>query len=532
MEISGNMLAVYFARQMFQSLNDGLNHQASYGFVVNKDTLERVDSGAATNSHLGSNNHVPYVSHSFNQFILPVENGFLFADHGDAYPRSFVFSKFQAGGATKRLEAFRFKEGQQHYNYTFAQLGGLAQTSDGYIFAGTYEKNSIADGNHNDSRNLFVLTFDNELNSISNPLWITNYTNKETHNAINPKIAALDTGRCLLMWELIGSGGYETTYMAIIDKTGRLLAAAREMPGIRLNMNDALRYNRTNRNVYWAVDNHDKNIDIFSFNPDNQINMPARTGASIGGHGVVLESFAVDKTQASQHELLTVRANIRNIGFGIFPGGQIGGVLVDNSGNIVEVIGIANVDALNPNQHRSNRTIMCAAPNTVRPGQYRLRMVIRPTGGEWRVATLTTNGIPNAIPIAVTAGGANAGGHGLALTHFVVNDGKDSAAQGERFGIALRAIKVGMEAFPGGQIGVALADNHGNIVEVIATRDWAALEGGAGARSQSMSNITVPRTVTQGRYKLRVVVRPTGGEWRIVTMSADGIPTGIDFTVR
>jgi len=33
----------------------------------------------------------PYVSHSFNQFILPVKDGFLYANHGDAAPRSFTF---------------------------------------------------------------------------------------------------------------------------------------------------------------------------------------------------------------------------------------------------------------------------------------------------------------------------------------------------------------------------------------------------------------------------------------------------------
>ena len=77
-ELSGSMLAVYFARQMF----DG--HQASYGFILDKDTFERVDTGAATNAQrTGSRSQMPYVSHSFNQFILPIEGGFLFADHVD-----------------------------------------------------------------------------------------------------------------------------------------------------------------------------------------------------------------------------------------------------------------------------------------------------------------------------------------------------------------------------------------------------------------------------------------------------------------
>jgi hypothetical protein len=92
-------------------------------------------------------------------------------------------------------------------------------------------------------------------------------------------------------------------------------------------------------------------------------------------------------------------------------------------------------------------------------------------------------------------------------------------------------MKVGAEAFPGGQIGVALVNNNGTIVEVINTRDWDALESGA-SRSQNMSSITVPRSVDPGNYKLRVVVCPTGEEWKIVTMSADGVPTSIDLEVR
>jgi len=105
LELSGSMLAVYFARTMFNG------HQASYGFILDKDTFERIDRGAATNADniAGYINMImPYTSHSFNQFILPIENGFIFADHGDAYPRSFTFAKFQKEKMTRRVHAFVF----------------------------------------------------------------------------------------------------------------------------------------------------------------------------------------------------------------------------------------------------------------------------------------------------------------------------------------------------------------------------------------------------------------------------------------
>ena len=254
MEISSNMLAIYFARHMFKA-SDGLTHQASYGFVLDKNTLARIDRGAATSGSGASTMSIPYVSHSFNQFILPVQDGFVFADKGDAgTTRTFTFAKFQNSQRTKRVNApFRFKEGAQHYNFTFAQLGGLAETSNGYIFAGTYEKNDIASCPHNDSRNLLILTMDRELNTVSQPVWITDYTVKEENNAANPKIVELDNGRYLLMWEFMTDRAFKASYMLIIDEYGTPLTAVEEMPNVRLNTNDVLRYSEETGNVYWAV---------------------------------------------------------------------------------------------------------------------------------------------------------------------------------------------------------------------------------------------------------------------------------------
>jgi hypothetical protein len=392
MEVSGNMLCVYFARLMFMTPDDGLNHQASYGFILNKNNLSRI-----------SNIRMPSAGHSFNQFILPIENGFVFADQGDVGPRGFYFNTVQNGIKNKNITSFAFKQGNR-YQATFAQLGGLAKTTDGYLFAGTYEKNKVVSAEHNDSRNVFILTLDNELNNISEPIWITSYTNKDNDNAASPKIADLYNGRYLLMWERMGRIGYESTYMTIIDKTGRQLITAKEIPDVRLNANDILRYNRTNGNVYWAVDNHDKNIDVYSFNPDNPINAAMRTGAPVGGYGLSLTDFTVDKVSVNQTERFTVKVKAQNMGSEAFPGGNFGAALVDNSNNIVEVVGIWNYTwVLNPraNSSASPWDINCAVPNTVSPGRYRLRIVIRPTGGEWRVATMSVDNCPNSIDFTV-----------------------------------------------------------------------------------------------------------------------------------
>ena len=251
LELSGSLLAVYFAREMFSG------HQASYGFVLDKDTFGRIDLGAATHPRMGDNTQMPYVSHSFNQFIVPLEGGFLFADHGDAYPRCFTFAQFRKGSYTKRLDAFKFP-GAVGQNATYAEMGGLAKTQGGYMLAGAYGRD------RNNPRNLFILTFDEALSACTAPVYLTKYSKEDGHVG-HPKIVSLEDGRYLLLWERyafstqpanqIGQGttGYLSTWMLVIDGEGKALSDAEELPGVRLTMNDLPRYNRRNGKVYWAV---------------------------------------------------------------------------------------------------------------------------------------------------------------------------------------------------------------------------------------------------------------------------------------
>jgi hypothetical protein len=271
LEISGTMIAVYFARLMFNG------HQASYGFVLDKDTFERVDNGATTNDLEAGRKIMPYVSHSFNQWIVPVENGFVFADHGDAYPRSFTFARFQTNDRTKRINAFTFT-GARGQNGTFAQMGGMAKTSGGYIFAGTYGKSA------SNPRNLFIMNVSADLSSCGNPVYLTAYKKQDGH-AAHPKITALDSNRYLLLWELCAfstqsanaivseTTDYKGTYMMIIDENGKPLSEIKELPqGVRLNMNDVLRWNKVSRRVYWTVNGGSKSFVLWSLDPDKEMN--------------------------------------------------------------------------------------------------------------------------------------------------------------------------------------------------------------------------------------------------------------------
>jgi len=263
LELSGQMLAVYFAREMFNG------HQASYGFVLDKDTFERIDRGAATHPDMGAVSQMPYVSHSFNQFILPVENGFIFADHGDAYPRSFTFAGFSHGNNTKRLHAFRIPGGIGA-NPTYAQMGGLAKTETGYIFNGAYgaDRNAV--------RNIFTLLIDENVTKVSAPKFLTKYTREDGH-AGNPKIVSIGNDQFLMLWELFtysiqganviitySKSGYITTYAQIVNGNGDPVSEVRELKDIRLNINDTLRYNPINKKVYWAINGSESSIIVFA----------------------------------------------------------------------------------------------------------------------------------------------------------------------------------------------------------------------------------------------------------------------------
>jgi hypothetical protein len=334
MDISGSMICVYFARKKFKS-DDGLNHQSSYGFILDKDSFARVDVGQVSNAGVALRGmKMPYVSHSFNQFILPVDDGFAFVDQGDAFPRGFHFSRFQNEKNTKGLSAFKFKRGGT-YQYTFAQLGGLAKTPDGYIFAGTYEKNSDVSGVHNDSRNFFILTFDDALSACGEPVWITDYDDKEKYNAANPKITALDAGRYLLMWERTGSEGYEAAYTAVIDENGKLVTPIKKINTVRLNINDTLRYSKITGNVYWAVNQKGGSIAVYAFNPDKPIKVkPPKEEAGrkelrdvvdfTGSFGIYLNGWNENLFSAGLPLQLGVEFTVANMGLAILGEGGAG----------------------------------------------------------------------------------------------------------------------------------------------------------------------------------------------------------------
>jgi len=267
-----------------------------------------------------------------------------------------------------------------------------------------------------------------------------------------------------------------------------------------------------------------------SYRQGMYINIKPDQGGT-GTNKIALVNF-VARNSIPQNEMFTANVVIRAVGF--FSGGHVGTALVDNNGKIVEVIGVASTGQRGTGGTSGTININSYVPETVPPGQYNLRIVARPTGGDWEIVKMSAirDGVPSSIPFTVTPyqGATPGGGYGMALTSFTTE--KNVAIYGEStsFTINHRFRNVGMEQFPGGQAAVALIDNDGNIVTTLGTRSVTSLAAGSTGSTRGLA-CTVPATVEPGVYQLQTIIRPTGGEWRIATLSLPGIPNSIEFGV-
>jgi hypothetical protein len=124
------------------------------------------------------------------------------------------------------------------------------------------------------------------------------------------------------------------------------------------------------------------------------VNIKSNKG-STGTNEMALMAFS-SKTTVLQNEQFTVTAQLRSTGF--FTGGQAGVALVDNGGNIVEVIRFINFNALDPESWRGITLNNCSISTT---GQYRLMIVSKQTDGEWKKVSLAHSGIQNSIVLEV-----------------------------------------------------------------------------------------------------------------------------------
>ncbi|MBQ3054683.1 MAG: hypothetical protein IJC88_01105 [Oscillospiraceae bacterium] len=264
--LHGNVLMVNYGREMYNG------HQSNNVIGVKTDSMEPVSFRTPWD--------IPYCSHSFNQRVIWSNhaNAFLYANHGDAYDRGFVTTN---GSSEKTLFHFYLPSNANYdmwiVNKTFAQLGGLLETSKGAVLVGASAK-SLSGNAKTEKQNLFVQIFNPNASSISksmfvggqersgatsfdindnqnSPLtpvtdygvrWITNYTGSEV---IAPhSVAAND--KIVILWNEMRSGSPVAMY-TVLANDGTILKAPTPLGKFRhLNSYEDPIY--FNGSVYWA----------------------------------------------------------------------------------------------------------------------------------------------------------------------------------------------------------------------------------------------------------------------------------------
>ena len=185
---SGNMLYVHTSHEMYV-LPDGINHQANLAFAVRQSDM------VLTNSlHLKTS--IGYVSHSFNQFILVDQSQrIVTVNHGDAYPRSIVLTacktsadgeKFSVPVSSAAIQKIPGKTGD---NTTGTSVGGLAETSDGYVVSYNF------DGKGNIGKRTVYLGFVDK-----STLSVTNVSIPSTDGGSTPVLAPTGLSGGYILW--------------------------------------------------------------------------------------------------------------------------------------------------------------------------------------------------------------------------------------------------------------------------------------------------------------------------------------------
>lgn len=292
MIIKNNILVCTYAREMYNG------YQSNHVIYINCSTMKKLSITA------------PYCSHSFDQQVIATQSGsFLFVDHGDEFDRGFLISKLSKSSSGKwrvdKFIPFHFREGSNRefgYNETYAQLGGIAEATNGYVIAGTSENTlsySLAPTTanycgHNEARNLFIQVFKKDFENYSNSSkiissaaarnatgtrpsnpgttlgltagtvdygvkWLTAYSND--YYAANSKIVVTNDDKLVVLWEKMKYGDkideYITSYFMVLTNKGNVLLNPVEMPAVRLTSFEVPVYK--NGSIYWTTSSGSSN---------------------------------------------------------------------------------------------------------------------------------------------------------------------------------------------------------------------------------------------------------------------------------
>ncbi|MCR5836822.1 MAG: hypothetical protein K6G88_09980 [Lachnospiraceae bacterium] len=220
--VYNNLLYIRTCHEMYSG------HQANVSIVFNLDNNKIVDSYTDV-----MNTSYGYVSHSFNQFAGISDNKFVCVDHGDAYPRSILLTRYNVAASSGTVtlgysqrcsltDVMTFP-GNTGDNVTGASVGAFEVTDSSFLIAG----NSVVQDESNTShktRNIFVASVDKSTMQI-NTTWLTSFKEGETTTR-TPHMIKMADNKYIVIWSR-DSMVYYTT----VDSTGKKLTTIRSFEG-------------------------------------------------------------------------------------------------------------------------------------------------------------------------------------------------------------------------------------------------------------------------------------------------------------
>lgn len=208
------ILYIHGSRHIYAA-DFGMYHQANLTLVVRENDMTIIN-----------NPKIWWVSHSFNQFILIDKNGSVITfDQGDGHPRAAVLMKFDNAfgsrrGTVKVREFLLDREPGMMDNATGASLGGLAESSSGYITVFSDDGLGINSQGDYCVHNIYIShTPKDDFSESSTEIFqITDFSNDDNYSAGTPCLVSTGLGGGYILWdayELISKTRGYTFYQSV-----------------------------------------------------------------------------------------------------------------------------------------------------------------------------------------------------------------------------------------------------------------------------------------------------------------------------
>lgn len=212
-------LVLHTSRLRYTS-TDGLNHQSNFTALIRTSDMTVLE----TSSVFPSN----HVSHSFSQDVIFADGAPVYADLGDAYPRSYAVT--QSSGAQQEVLPFYGTAGD---NTIHASLGGLAASDDYYLLAGASAPQTDAASWKADRMNalLAVVPKDGFPNGRAGIQWLTDCSDG-TQWVEDVRLVAVNDNTFVVFWQATDSdGSVGDLCYAVFDGQGAQTGSTQTLAG-------------------------------------------------------------------------------------------------------------------------------------------------------------------------------------------------------------------------------------------------------------------------------------------------------------